>query len=319
MKEQFADKIRPGDSINDIFMLSEKIVSRKRDGNSFLNITLSDKSGSVKGVVWDNVDQISSAVNSGDFVSLKANASEYQGKPQLIVKAMTSVSPDSIDPSDFLPVTNLDIDDMFIRLLKITASVETDYLKTLLDAFWSDEVFVRKFKTAPAAKKMHHAYIGGLLEHTLSVTILTGKIVNHYSDYYRGIDRDILITGAALHDIGKIYEFDYKFSIDYSVEGRLLNHIAIGLRMVDEKLRKVKAFPKEQALLLKHMIASHHGSREFGSLEPPKTIEAVVLHHADDLDAKINCIREFIASEDPDSTWTSYHRLLERYFYTGKK
>jgi len=317
MKEKFAATIRAGDSVNDIFMLSEKIISKKRDGNSFLNVTVSDKSGSVKGVVWDNVDQISSDVTTGDFVNLKGNVSEYKGKPQLIVTAMTSVSPDSINPSDFIPATNLDIDDMFIRLLKITASVEPDYLKTLLEAFWNDEDFVRKFKTAPAAKKMHHAYIGGLLEHTLSVTILTDKIRKHYSDYYRGIDRNILIAGAVLHDIGKIYEFDYKFSIDYSVEGRLLNHIAIGLRMVDEKLRKIKTFPKEQALLLKHMIASHHGTREFGSLEPPKTIEAVVLHYADDLDAKVNCIREFIASEDPDSTWTSYHRLLERYFYIG--
>ena len=319
MKKQFINAIKAGDAIDDIFVLSEKTLSQKRDGKNFLNITVSDKSGSIKGVVWDNVDQIVSGITAGGFVHIKGKISEYKGMLQLGVKTMVAVSPDSVNPSDFIPATDLNIDDMYIRLLKISASIETGYLKELLEAFWNDEDFVRKFKTAPAAKKMHHAYLGGLLEHTLSMTILANKIANHYSEYYTGIDRDLLLTGAILHDIGKTIEFDYKFSIDYSVQGRLLNHIVIGIEMLDEKLRKIKDFPEEQAVLLKHMIVSHHGIREFGSPEPPKTIEAVLLNYIDEIDSKVNCIREFIATEDPNETWTSYHKLLERHFYIGKK
>ncbi|MEA3416009.1 MAG: HD domain-containing protein [Thermodesulfobacteriota bacterium] len=319
MKKQFINAIKAGDAIDDIFVLSEKTLSQKRDGKNFLNITVADKSGSIKGVVWDNVDQIASGITAGGFVNIKGKISEYKGMLQLGVKTMAAVSPDSVNPSDFIPATDLNIDDMYIRLLKTTASIETGYLKELLEAFWDDEDFVRKFKTAPAAKKMHHAYLGGLLEHTLSMTILANKIANHYSEYYTGIDRDLLLTGAVLHDIGKTIEFDYKFNIDYSVQGRLLNHIVIGVEMLDEKIRKIKDFPEEQAILLKHMIVSHHGVREFGSPEPPKTIEAVLLNYIDEIDSKVNCIREFIASSDPNETWTSYHKLLERYFYIGGK
>ena len=161
---------------------------------------------------------------------------------------------------------------------------------------------------------MHHVYIGGLLEHTLSMALLVERIAGHYN----GIDMDLLITGAILHDIGKTRELDYQITIDYSDEGRLLSHIVIGTQMIDEKLKEIKGFPEEQALLLKHMIVSHHGSREFGSPEPPKTIEAVLLNYLDEIDSKINGIREFMSSEDPTATWTSYHRLLERHFYKGK-
>jgi len=193
--------------------------------------------------------------------------------------------------------------------------MEPGSLKQLLEAFWNDERFAKKFKTAPAAKNMHHAYIGGLLEHTLSVASLADKIAGHYS----GIDRELLLSGAILHDIGKIREFEYQFKIDYSDEGRLLNHIVMGLEMINEKIIEIEEFPEDQMLLLKHLIVSHHGSREFGSPEPPKTIEAVILNYIDEIASKVNGIRNFIEKEDPNETWTSYHRLLERHFYKGKK
>jgi 3'-5' exoribonuclease len=295
--------------------LSEKILSQKKDGNNFLNITLSDKTGTIKGVVWDNVDQIAAGITSGDFAHVNGSVSEYRGTLQVVIKIMEPFPSDRIDPSDFLPQTSRDIEGMFERLVKRMDSITTDYLKALIDAFFNDKEFVNKFKTAPAAKKMHHAYIGGLLEHTLSMTSLADKIAGHYS----GINRDLLLSGTILHDIGKIDEFEYQFKIDYSDKGRLLNHIVIGLKMVDEKLSEIKYFPEDQVLLLKHLIVSHHGTREFGSPEPPKTIEAVLLNYIDEIDSKVNAIRDFIASEDPDETWTSYHRLLERHFYKGKK
>lgn len=315
MKKRFITDIRAGDRVDDIFVLSEKILSQKRDGNNFLNVTLSDKTGTIKGVVWDNVDQIAACITSGDFAHVNGGVSEYRGTLQVIIKKMEPFSSDRVDPSDFLPQTSRDIEGMFERLVRRTDSITTDYLKALIDAFFKDKEFVSKFKTAPAAKKMHHAYIGGLLEHTLSMVSLADKIAGHYS----GIDRDLLLSGAILHDIGKIDEFEYQFKIDYSDKGRLLNHIVIGIKMVDEKLSEIDNFPEDQMLLLKHLIVSHHGTREFGSPEPPKTIEAVLLNYIDEIDSKVNAIRDFIASEDPDETWTSYHRLLERHFYKGKK
>jgi len=315
MKKRFIADIRAGDIVDDIFVLFEKILSQKRDGKNFLNITLSDKTGMIKGVVWDDVDGITAGTASGDFVHVNGHVGEYRGALQVVIKKMGSVPADRIDSADFLPQTPRDIEGMFDRLSRITDSIKTEYLKRLVEAFWKDEAFVRKFKTAPAAKKMHHAYIGGLLEHTLSMASLADKIAGHYS----GVDRDLLIVGAIFHDIGKIDEFEYRFKIDYSDKGRLLNHIVIGLKMVDEKLSEIEQFPEDQALMLKHMIVSHHGAREFGSPEPPKIIEAVLLNYIDEIDSKVNGIRDFMASEDADETWTSYHRILERHFYKGKK
>ena len=314
MKKHFINEIKAGDLIDDIFVLSEKILAQKKDGNNFLNVTLSDKTGTIKGVVWDNVDKITAGVTSGDFVHIKGNVNEYKGALQLVIKKMETFSADEVDPADFLPMTRRNIESMFERLLRITSSVETACLKKLIQAFWNDKEFVRKFKTAPAAKKMHHAYIGGLLEHTLSMVSLADKVAGHYS----GINRDLLIAGAMLHDIGKTEEFEYQFRIDYSDQGRLLNHIVIGIEMIDEKLSEIKDFPQDQMVLLKHMIVSHHGTREFGSPEPPKTIEAVILNYIDEIDSKVNGIRDFMASEDPNESWTSYHRLLGRHFYKGK-
>ena len=315
MKKRFINEIKLGDFVDDIFVLSEKILSQKRDGNNFVNVTLSDKTGTVKGVVWDNVDQISTCVSSGDFVHIRGSVNEYREAFQLVIKNMEKCSVDIINPSDFLPTTSHDIDSMFERLLQKTASIENAYFKKLIQAFWNDKEFVRKFKTAPAAKKMHHAYIGGLLERTLSMVSLADKVAGHYS----GIDRDLLIAGAILHDIGKTKELEYQFRIDYSDQGRLLSHIVIGIEMIDEKLSGIKDFPEDQMVLLKHMIVSHHGIREFGSPEPPKTIEAVILNYIDEIDSKVIGIRDFIAKEDHNETWTSYHRLLERHFYMGKK
>lgn len=314
-KTQFVNAMRVGDAVDDVFTLAERALMHKKDGNSYLNVTLSDKTGRIKGVVWDNVDPILSGISSCDFVNITGNVSDYRGKLQIVLKEMTSHPTDRIDPSDFLPTTPRNIDAMFQRLQQLTNSVKTDHLKDLLDAFWNDAAFVKQFKAAPAAMKMHHAYIGGLLEHTLSMALLVSSISGHYG----GLDRDLLLAGAVLHDIGKIREFEYRYRIAYSTEGRLVNHIVIGLQLIDEKVSQLDAPPGDAYLLLRHMVVSHHGSREFGSPEPPKTLEAVLLHHLDDLDAKVNGIREFMAVQEPDGDWTPYHRMMERPFFLGEK
>lgn len=313
MKKQFINDLKLGDLVKDIFVLSEKNLSRKKDGDSYLNVTFSDKTGHIKGVVWDNVDRITKTAGSGDFVQVDGNISDYKGTLQLVVKEMEKCGEDHVDPTDFLPTTPRDIEDMFQRLLTIIGSIEKNHIKRLFEAFWRDADFVSKFKSAPAAKRMHHAYIGGLLEHTLSMASLVEKIAGHY----RSVDRDLLLAGAVLHDIGKISEYTYRFAIDYSDKGRLLSHIALGLEMVNEKLKEVEDFPEEEVMLLKHMIVSHHGEREFGSLEPPKTIEAIILNYIDEIDAKVNGVRDFMDAGDAGESWTAYHRILERHFYIG--
>lgn len=313
MKKSYITQMKSGEIVDDIFMLSEKVLSRKRDGAYYLNVVLSDKTGNIKGVVWENVDQIKDQAGKGDFVRVKGSVTEYKGTSQIIIKDLDAQPRDSVDPADFIPSTKRNVEKMLDQLMQITDTIETGYLKELLNLFWNDADFVEKFKTAPAAKKMHHAYLGGLLEHTLSLTVLAQKVAGHYG----GIDRDLLLTGAVLHDIGKIEEFEYSYRIDYSDSGRLINHIVIGLEMIGAKIADMNDFPDNAVLMLKHLIVSHHGSREFGSPEPPKTLEAVLLNYLDEIDSKINGIREFMESQETDDNWTGYHRLLERFFYKG--
>jgi len=314
MKKQFIKHIQAGDVLADCFVLTEKTMAQKKNGDNYLNLVLSDRTGSLKGVVWDTVEKISSQSETGAVVAVKGHVGEYRGNLQAVVKEMTLVSPDETDPSDFMLSTERDVDQMFERIVVLSESLEAWYLKALFSAFWGDEAFTTQFKRAPAAKKMHHAYIGGLLEHTLSMAVLADKIAEHY----KGLDRDLLVSGALLHDIGKVREFNYEMGIDYSSEGRLVNHIVIGIQMLEEKIQTIASFPDEPAMLLKHMLISHHGSKELGSPEPPKTIEAVMLNCIDEMDSRIQAVREFMGKEDPGETWTSFHRLLGRHFYQGK-
>lgn len=313
MKNKFVSDIVAGDTIDDIYLLGEKNIGRKRDGNSFLTLSLGDRSGQIRGVVWDNVDPIAKNVGAGDFVRVSAAASEYRGVLQLVVRTMEPVAPEQVAAADFLPATDRDIEKMAARLRTVTDTISSPHLKRLMAAIWEDEALVQLLKRAPAAKNMHHAYLGGLLEHTLSMVLLADKIAAHYG----GVDRDVLLVGAFIHDIGKVRELSYERRIDYTDEGRLLSHIVLGLEILEAKLQLIDDFPSELAALIKHMIVSHHGAREFGSPELPKTIEAVLLHSIDEMDARVNGIRQFMAAESSESTWTAYHRLLERHFYRG--
>ncbi|MGM0454007.1 MAG: 3'-5' exoribonuclease YhaM family protein [Thermodesulfobacteriota bacterium] len=314
MKKRFIDQLQSGETVDDVFVLSEKTMGHKRDGDPYLSVVLSDKTGRMRGVVWDGVGEIAPMIDAGDFVHIRGSVSEYRGMMQIVVKAMAVEKDRDIAPSDFLPASRRNPEKMFSRLQTLCRSIETDCLRALIERFWADDAFVRAFKTAPAAKLMHHAYIGGLLEHSLSLALLVDRVADHYA----GIDRDMLMAGAVLHDIGKIREFEFNSRIDYSDEGRLINHIVIGVQMMEEKIAEIEAFPEQTALLLKHLIVSHHGSREFGSPEPPKTLDAVLLNYLDEIDSKVNGVREFINNQDPGSQWTGYHKPLERFFYKGR-
>ena len=317
-KKVFVSDLAPGDGVRDIFVIASTAAGRKKDGAGFLKLVLSDRSGSINAVAWDNVDRLNAAARSGNVVEVTGNVSEYQNTLQLTVKDMAVVERDMVDPAAFLPATDKDVDAMFSRLRQITNRMSSGQIKTLLKLFWDDKKFVEEqFKRAPAAKLMHHAYLGGLIEHTLSVVELALKICQCYGDI---LDQDLLVAGAMLHDIGKTREFRYELAIDYTDEGRLLNHIVCGILMLEEKLDQLGAFfPEETALQLKHLIASHHGNREFGSPEPPKTLEALVLNHIDEIDAKIVGVTAFMSQQEPGQTWTPFHRPMERFFYMGNK
>jgi len=314
IKGRFVVDLKPGEPVDEIFALSEKVLGKKRDGNSYLTMTLSDRSGGIRAVMWENADLAAANIRKGKLVQVKGSVSEYQGQLQVVVKEVLPFPATDIDPEAFLPKTRRNIEDMFDKLYSISQSIKDEHLKKLLKAFFDDSELMTQFKKAPAAKMMHHAYVGGLLEHTLSMVRLSDAIAGHY----RGIDRDLLSAGALLHDIGKTKEFIYDHVIDYSDGGRLLGHIVIGVRILEEKLKEIRDFPDEKAMLLKHLVLSHHGSREYGSPEVPKTVEAVLLHYIDEIDSKINGIREFIESDTPGDLSTSYHRVLGRHFYRKK-
>ena len=295
-------------------MARSKQLAYKKDGAPYLTFSIVDRSGDMKAVVWDDVRAMSKVFSEGDYVKVKGNAREYREALQLVARDLERVDPDQVDARDFLPATDRDVDQMLDQLIKISQTMENEHLSGLLAAFFNDRAFVDLFKTAPAAKKMHHAYLGGLLEHTLSIA----RLIQAVSGHYKGLDKDLLLTGGILHDIGKVHEFLYETHIDYSDSGRLLSHIVIGVEMLDKKIETLNGFPDDLALVLKHMIVSHHGTREFGSPEPPKTLEAIILNYLDELDSKVTGVRAFMDSEDTEATWTSYHKILERYFYRGK-
>ncbi len=313
MKSQFISALRAGDAVADVFVLQEKSLARKKDGGQFLTVMLGDRTGAIRGVIWEDAERVAAALAAADFVTVRATVSEYQGRLQLTIQSIAARFDDDLSAADFIPATARNVEAMFDRLVNLTDGMKNVHLKRLLMAFWDDADFARRFKIAPAAKRMHHNYLGGLLEHTLSMAILVKRIEGHYGN----IDMDLLLTGAILHDIGKIKEYAYRIKIDYTDAGRLLTHIMMGCEMVSEKIRSIEGFPEELALLLKHMIISHHGQRDYGSPEPPKTIEAVLLNHIDDIDAKVNGIRDFMDASPAAEAWTPYHNLYGRQFYRG--
>jgi 3'-5' exoribonuclease len=273
-----------------------------------------DCTGEVEGRIWDRVDEFSARFDKDDFVKVAGKASVYLGKMQLVLQELDRVEESTVDIADFLPVSARPLAEMIAELTSFVAGLTDSSLSELMHAFLADNDFMAAYTRAPAAKSMHHVYLGGLLEHSLAVAGLADDICRRYPD----INRDLLVVGALLHDVGKVSELRYQRSFEYTDAGKLLGHIVIGVELVEEKLRSLRSFPKNLAIHLKHLLLSHHGQYEYGSPKRPKTMEAVILNFLDDLDSKINGVRTHIEREpDSDSSWTQYHRLYDRYFFKG--
>jgi len=313
-KTVYTKDIRPGEKVCDAFLVTEKNLAFSQKGSPYLNLRLKDKTGEVEGKIWENATQWDKKFKKGDIVQVQSRAVSFKNTIQLSIQDVQKMEDGDVNPVDYFPSAERDIEEIFGEMMSHVDGIKTPCLKTLLEAFFKDDAIAGLFKKAPAAKSFHHVYIGGLLEHTLSVVRLLEIVANHYHD----IDRDVLITGGLLHDIGKIYEFSYDRIIDYSDQGRLVGHIVIGVEMLNAKIATMENFPDALTLALRHLLLSHHGTQEFGSPKRPKTLEALIVHHIDDLDAKVNAFQGFIEdSGDDESNWTPFHRLFERFIYKG--
>ena len=312
MSKQFVSLIKDRDPVNSVFLVKDKILAMAKNGKPYMNLRLMDKSGDVEAKVWDNTELLDKQFEKDDFVNVRGKASVYMNKMQVVIAEITRVPEEQVVLADFLPESPRDSAEMFRELTDTVAALVNPHLRGLMEAFLADESFIGLYCQAPAAKGMHHVYLGGLLEHSLSLV----KLVKSVVPLYVGINEDLLIVGALLHDVGKIYEMSFSRAIDYTDAGKLLGHITIGVELVAEKIHQVDGFPRELSLLLKHMLLSHHGQYEYGSPKRPKTVEATILNYLDDLDSKINGIQTHIAKEAAStSRWSAHHRLYDRYFF----
>ncbi len=314
MKKVYVQQIQERDRVEAPFLVRDKIIGMAKNGRPYMTLKLMDRTGEVEGRIWDQVDEISARFDKDDFVQVSGKASVYMGKMQLVIHELARVKESDVDLADFLPVSSRPVADMVQELETIVATLTDPDLRTLMESFLADDEFMAGYTRAPAAKSMHHVYLGGLLEHSLAVAALAVDVARRYPD----LNCDLLIVGALLHDIGKVAELRYQRSFEYTDVGKLLGHIMLGVELIEEKVRTLHKFPAALAILLKHLLLSHHGQYEYGSPKRPKTLEAVVLSYLDDLDSKINGVRTHIEKEpDSASSWTRYHRLYDQYFLKG--
>jgi 3'-5' exoribonuclease len=295
--------------VTSTFVVVAKQIKPKKTGEPYLALTLGDRSGQIEAKMWDNVDDVLDAFEQDDFLKVKGLINKYKLRFQLTIHKLRKLGDSEIDYSDYLPKTTKDVDELWRTLGSFVESFKNSHLKALVQAFMADSEIAAAYRNAPAAKTLHHAYIGGLLDHVVSLFRSCDLICRNYPQ----INRDLLLTGAFLHDIGKIHELTYNRSFSYTTKGQLLGHMIIELEMLQAKLDQIPAFPEELKTLVEHLIISHHGQYDFGSPKLPMFPEALMLHYLDDLDSKMEAMRAHFERESTmDGPWTSYNASLGR-------
>ena len=293
--------------ITSSFLVSTKQIKPKKSGDIYLALTLCDRTGQIEAKMWDNVGDAVDAFEQDDFLKVRGLINKYSNRYQLTIHKLRRMEDAEIEYSDYLPKTTKDVHELWRVIGDYVGSFQNLHLKALLEAFLGDPQIAEAYRQAPAAKSLHHAFIGGLIEHVVSLM----KLCNTVAPLYPSINRDLLLAGAFLHDIGKIYELNYQRSFSYTTKGQLLGHMIIELEMLHEKIALVPDFPPELKTLVEHLIISHHGKYEFGSPKLPMFPEALMLHYLDDLDSKMESMRTHF-ERDPEAEWTGYNGSLGR-------
>ena len=295
--------------ITSSFVVVSKQVKAKKSGEPYLALTLGDRTGQVEAKMWDNVEEFINAFEQDDFLKIKGLINKYKNRFQLTIHKLRLMEEGEIDFGDYLPKTKKDIGELWKTLADFVATFKNPHLKSLLELFMADPEIAERYRTAPAAKSLHHACIGGLLDHVVSLFRSCDLVCRNYPE----INRDLLLTGAFLHDIGKIHELTYNRSFSYTSRGQLLGHMIIELEMLHAKINQLPGFPAGLKTLLEHIIISHHGQYEFGSPKLPMFPEALMLHYLDDLDSKMEAMRAHFEREaELEGPWTSYNASLGR-------
>ena len=305
---KFIESLREGERINDVYLCKYKQSAVTKNGKSYENVILQDKTGTIDAKIWEPNSMGIDDFEMLDYVAVMGDVTSFQGTLQVSIKRVRKVREGEYDPANYLPVSEYNIEEMYTQLMAYVNAVKNPYLSKLVKQFFvEDAEFVKKFKFSSAAKSVHHGFVGGLLEHTLSVL----KLCNFYVKQYPILNADLLYTAALCHDIGKVYELSSFPENDYTDDGQLLGHIVMGCEMIGEQIRKIPGFPVKLGNELKHCILAHHGELEFGSPKKPALVEAMALNFADNTDAKMQTMKELFKAAGDNNDWLGYNRLLE--------
>jgi 3'-5' exoribonuclease len=310
MKTSFVTDLNSEQSITTFFLVHEKEIRNTREGKQYLRLELGDRSGTIEARMWDQFDVVAKDISRDDFVKVNARVEIYRNKPQLSLQQLRLAKPEEVDLADFLPQTKEDVGKLYAQLLEHAAAITNPWLKKLVTGIITDPAIATRYKRAPAAKVMHHAYLGGLLEHVLSLCGMAKQVSAHYPE----LNVDLLMTAAILHDVGKLDELCYDRAIGYTVEGQLLGHIVMEVETVSKSMDAIEGFPANLKTVVQHLLISHHGQYDFGSPKLPMIREALVFHYLDDLDSKLAAVRAALALDTGEPEWSAYSSALGRKF-----
>jgi 3'-5' exoribonuclease len=319
-KNQFSKTILDHDRISSPFLVKYSAVLVGKTGKPYMNVILTDKTGDLEARIFDQVPKYSAQATKDSYVMVEGEAKAFNGRIQVHIKDMTVLREDEVDAEEYLPASFLNPEKLYAELAGIISSMKDPYYRALMESiFITDADIVARFKRAPAAKSMHHAYPVGLLEHVLSICKMLDFLSAHYGHY---VDRDLMLLGGLMHDLAKIWELQYEKTTDYTAEGRFIGHLVMGVELLEKKILEIETagtlpgpFPTEKKLLAKHMVLAHHGKYEYGSPKEPVCIEALLVHMIDDLDSKVNAIRVFTENDTAPGSWTLLNKQFERFFF----
>jgi 3'-5' exoribonuclease len=310
MKTLFVSDLTGEQSITAFFLVHAKEIRSTKEGKQYLRMELGDRSGTIEARMWTKFELFVQDIARDDFVKVEGRVELYRDKPQLSLIQLRKARPEEIELADFLPHTKEDVEKLYAQLLDYAKMIQNTFLRQLVWNIVSDPTVSVRYKKAPAAKVMHHAYLGGLLEHVVGLCGMAKLVAQHYPE----LNLDLLLTAAILHDVGKLDELCYTRAIGYTTDGQLLGHIVMELETVLRALDKIAGFPHELKTVVQHLLISHHGEYEFGSPKLPMIREALVFHYLDDLDSKMAAARAALASESGDEEWSAYSGALQRKF-----